>query len=216
MCWWRLLLCATYCGRRFTLRRTICVRMPEQAKGFLDYLSVMASLRQDGGQRREGAGDAGDGPVGIRVMTVHASKGLEFPIVYLPGMAQRRFPMQGRSSSVSPPVGMLPLEGAGQSIRDIAESGEACLFYVGVTRARDQLILSYSERYGKQNYKASPYLNALAAGLPGAKLVKVYWQGGTTAAAAEETGELGSPAATEFGDAPTIQGSTTPVYFDQS
>src|SRR6266566_2793670 len=56
--------------------------MPEQAKGFLDYLSVMASLRQDGGQRREGAGDAGDGPVGIRVMTVHASKGLEFPVVY--------------------------------------------------------------------------------------------------------------------------------------
>src|SRR6266566_1265131 len=124
-------------------------------------------------------------------------------------MAQRRFPMQGRSSSVSPPVGMLPLEGAGQSIRDIAESGEACLFYVGVTRARDQLILSYSERYGKQNYKASPYLNALAAGLPGAKRVNVYWQGGITAAA-EEAGELGSPAATEFGDAPTIQGSTTP------
>ncbi len=183
--------------------------MPEQAKGFLDYLSVMASLRQDGGQRREGAEDAGDGPVGIRVMTVHASKGLEFPVVYLPGLAQRRFPMQGRSSSVSPPVGMLPLEGAGQSPRDIAESGEACLFYVGVTRARDQLILSYSERYGKQNYKASPYLNALAAGLPGAKLVKVYWQGGITAAA-EEAGELGSPAATEFGDAPTIQGSTTP------
>ncbi len=184
--------------------------MPEQAKGFLDYLSVMASLRQDGGQRREGAGDAGDGPVGIRVMTVHASKGLEFPVVYLPGLAQRRFPMQGRSSSVSPPVGMLPLEGAGQSPRDIAESGETCLFYVGVTRARDQLILSYSERYGKQNYKASPYLDALAAGLPGARLVKAYWQRGITAAAAEETGELGSPAATEFGDAPTIQGSTTP------
>ncbi len=184
--------------------------MPEQAKGFLDYLSVMASLRQDGGQRREGAGDAGDGPVGIRVMTVHASKGLEFPVVYLPGLAQRRFPMQGRSSSVSPPVGMLPLEGAGQSPRDIAESGETCLFYVGVTRARDQLILSYSERYGKQNYKASPYLDALAAGLPGARLVKVYWQGGTTVAAAEETDELGSPAATEFGAGPTIQGSTTP------
>jgi len=184
--------------------------MSEQAKGFLDYLSVMASLRQDGGQRREGAEDAGDGPVGIRVMTVHASKGLEFPVVYLPGLAQRRFPMQGRSSSTSPPVGMLPLEGADQSARDIAESGEACLFYVGVTRARDQLILSYSERYGKQNYKASPYLDALAAGLSGARLVKVYWQGETTAAVAEETGEHGSTEATEFGAAPAVQGSTTP------
>ncbi len=171
--------------------------MPEQAKGLLDYLSVLASLRQDGGQRREGAEDeAGDGPAGIRVMTVHASKGLEFPIVYLPGLVQRRFPMQGRSSPVTAPVGMLPLEGAGQSTRDIAESGEACLFYVGVTRARDQLILSYSERYGKQNYKASPYLDALVAGLPADRLVTVYWQGGSAAAVAEETGQA-SPAATE-------------------
>src|SRR5260370_30565687 len=79
-----------------------------------------------------------------------------------------------------------------------------------MTSARDQLILSFSDRYGKQNYKSSPFLDALAAGLPGSRLVKVYWQGGTTAAVAEETGEHGSPAATEVGDAPTIQGSTTP------
>jgi len=143
-------------------------------------------------------------------MTVHASKGLEFPIVYLPGLVQRRFPMQGRSSPVAAPVGMLSLEGAGQNPRDIAESGEACLFYVGVTRARDQLILSYSERYGKQNYKASPYLDALAAGLPADRLVKVYWQGGSAAAVAEETGEDESTAATEVEAIPGEQGGITP------
>jgi DNA helicase-2/ATP-dependent DNA helicase PcrA len=185
--------------------------MPEQAKEFLDYLSVLASLRQDGGQRREGAEDeAGEGPTGIRVMTVHASKGLEFPIVYLPGLVQRRFPMQGRSSPIAAPVGMLPLEGAGQNPRDVAESGEACLFYVGVTRARDQLILSYSEHYGKQNYKASPYLDALMAGLPADRLVKVYWQGGTAAAVAEETGEQGSLAATEVEAIPGERGNIMP------
>jgi superfamily I DNA/RNA helicase len=185
--------------------------MPEQAKEFLNYLSVLASLRQDGGQRREGAEDeAGDGPTGIRVMTVHASKGLEFPVVYLPGLVQRRFPMQGPSSPIAAPVGMLPLEGDGQSPRDIAENGEACLFYVGVTRARDQLILSYSERYGKQNYKASPYLDALVTGLPADRLVKVYWQGGTAAAVAEETGEHGSPATTGVEAIPGEQGNIAP------
>src|SRR5258708_7432436 len=134
--------------------------MPEQEKGFLDYLSVMASLRQDGGQRREGAGDAGDGRVGIRVMTVHASKGLEFPVVYLPGLAQRRFPMQGRSSSVSPPAGMLPLGGGGQSTRDISESGEGRLFFLGGARGRRPLIPRFHERHCKQEYKSSPHPQA--------------------------------------------------------
>jgi len=30
------------------------------------------------------------------------------------------------------------------------------LFYVGLTRARDHLILSHSERYGKKSYRRSP------------------------------------------------------------
>lgn len=153
----------------------------ERAQGFLDYLQVMAMLRQDGGDRREGRGsDAEDAPDGIRVMTVHASKGLEFPVVYLPGLAQRRFPMQARSSPVSAPRGMLSTGG------DSNESGEACLFYVGMTRARDHLVLSYSERYGKQNYKPSAYLALLARDYSADRLTRVYWQGEAETAIEEE------------------------------
>src|SRR5437660_6263632 len=89
-------------------------------------------------------------------MTVHASKGLEFPVVYLPGLIQRNFPLQARSNPVPAPAGMLPVESEGSASH---ETGEACLFYVGVTRARDQLILSYSERKGKQKAKPSVYLD---------------------------------------------------------
>src|SRR5437660_7851555 len=88
-------------------------------------------------------------------MTVHASKGLEFPVVYLPGLIQRNFPLQSRSNPVPAPAGMLPAESEGSAAH---ETGEACLFYVGVTRARDQLVLSYSERNGKQKAKPSVYL----------------------------------------------------------
>jgi DNA helicase-2/ATP-dependent DNA helicase PcrA len=149
----------------------------EQARGFLDYLNVMLTLGQDSGGNRqqsvEGTGE--ERPDVIRVMTVHASKGLEFPVVYLPGLIQRNFPLQARSNPVPPPAGMLPLESEGSAMHD---SGEACLFYVGVTRARDQLVLSYSERNGKQKAKPSVYLDALLAGLPADRITRLSWQGG--------------------------------------
>lgn len=145
----------------------------EQAKGFLDYLSILLTLRQDGGGRRESTDGHDELPDVIRVMTVHASKGLEFPVVYLPGLVQRRFPAQKRAHPAPPPAGMLAPESEGDTAH---ETGEACLFYVGATRARDELILSYSERYGKMNYKRSPYIDALVAGLPQERITRVLWQ----------------------------------------
>jgi DNA helicase-2/ATP-dependent DNA helicase PcrA len=144
----------------------------ERAKGFLEYLSLLVLLRQDGG--RQGAEDSAEAEADIiRVMTVHASKGLEFPVVYLPGLVQRRFPSQARSNPVEPPNGMLAPESVGSAAH---ESGEACLFYVGVTRARDHLVLSYSERYGKLKYKRSPYLDALETSLPADRLTLLHWE----------------------------------------
>ncbi|HEV2404339.1 MAG TPA: PD-(D/E)XK nuclease family protein, partial [Ktedonobacterales bacterium] len=35
---------------------------------------------------------------------------------------------------------------------------EACLFYVGLTRARDELVLSHAERYGRMRYQPSQFL----------------------------------------------------------
>ncbi len=148
--------------------------LKEQAKGFLDYLSVLLALRQDGGNRREGAENGNEPlPDVIRVMTVHASKGLEFPVVYLPFLVSRRFPMQKRAQTAPPPRGMLPPGSEGDAAH---ESGEACLFYVGATRARDHLILSYSERYGKMTYKRSPYIDALVRGLPEERITRLIWQ----------------------------------------
>jgi ATP-dependent DNA helicase UvrD/PcrA len=153
------------------------VKLPgiqEQARGFLDYLSVLLTLRHDGGNRHEDTKDGDeDTPAVIRVMTVHASKGLEFPVVYLPGIVKQRFPIQRRGKPVEPPVGMLPPESEGEAAH---ETGEACLFYVGATRARDHLVLSYAERYGKKNYKHSAYIDALLAGLPEERIRRVVWQ----------------------------------------
>jgi CRISPR/Cas system-associated exonuclease Cas4 (RecB family) len=56
------------------------------------------------------------------------------------------------------------------------DSGESCLFYVGVTRARDQLILSYADHYGKTNYKRSPFLDALVGGLDTERITSIRWE----------------------------------------
>lgn len=61
----------------------------------------------------------------VRLMTLHGSKGLEFPVVFLCGAGK----------------GCIPLEAeAGRA--DIEE--ERRLFFVGITRARDELILLHS------------------------------------------------------------------------
>lgn len=150
-------------------------QLAERAKGFLEYLSLLVALRQDSSEHGQGDVQEEQADV-LRVMTVHTSKGLEFPIVYLPGLVRNNFPMQAKYDPVPPPEGMLPLESEGEAAHS---SGESCLFYVGVTRARDHVILSYSERRGKISAKASPYLDALRAGLPAERMTQVRWEQGT-------------------------------------
>ncbi|GKU23706.1 ATP-dependent helicase [Clostridium folliculivorans] len=58
----------------------------------------------------------------IKLMTLHASKGLEFSYVFITGVN----------------YGLIPL-----STRDIEEEEEMRLFFVGITRAKDYLELSY-------------------------------------------------------------------------
>jgi hypothetical protein len=68
-------------------------------------------------QVRKGTGQFDPGADSIKVMTMHASKGLEFPVVALLG------------------VGQMPAEGA-------QERDEARLFYVAATRATQRLIIA--------------------------------------------------------------------------
>jgi len=71
----------------------------------------------------------------ISLMTLHGSKGLEFPVVFLCGVREGLIPLQNRGSAGDP-------------------DEERRLFYVGMTRAQDELVLLTS---GKQ----SPFLKEI-------------------------------------------------------
>lgn len=83
-------------------------------------------------------------PDGVTVTTLHSAKGLEWPVVFIVGAAE----------------GGLPIVYADTPER-IEE--ERRLFYVGVTRARDQLVISWAlTRPGSSRYRqASRFLAAV-------------------------------------------------------
>jgi superfamily I DNA/RNA helicase/Zn-dependent peptidase ImmA (M78 family)/CRISPR/Cas system-associated exonuclease Cas4 (RecB family) len=137
---------------------------------FLDYLRVLTELRQDAAGAEEMVASADEG---VWVLTVHASKGLEFPVVFLPGLAERRFPVQSRHDFTPPPLGMVEGDDTAEDDPHLIE--EACLFYVALTRARDELVLSVAERYGAVSYRPSRFLAPIEASL-GKQLAHERWE----------------------------------------
>ena len=70
-------------------------------------------------------------------MTVHQAKGLEFPVVFICGAAEKKFPMKGQYKDILPlPSELLKFVPDGQI------NEERRLFYVAMTRAQDNLIIS--------------------------------------------------------------------------
>ncbi len=89
----------------------------------------------------------------VTLLTLHAAKGLEFPVVFLVGAED----------------GLLPLRWPGSEPDDDAVAEERRLFFVGVTRAQDRLYLSHAARrfrHGTEyDCRPSPFLSAIDPGL---------------------------------------------------
>jgi len=100
----------------------------------------------------------------VAVLTVHKAKGLEFPIVYLSGLAEGRFPARARRERLPLPASLrrvATVEGA-----PFAEERRLC--YVGMTRARDELILSFAAEAGSggRRRRPSPFIAEALDRLP--------------------------------------------------
>lgn len=93
----------------------------------------------------------------VNILTIHSSKGLEFPVVFLVNLVTQRFPTRERKDQIPIPQDV---------IKEILPEGdfhlqeERRLFYVGMTRAKDYLFLTAAHYYGegKRERKFSPFL----------------------------------------------------------
>ena len=142
---------------RFLIDRTGYIRVLEQegspeAISRIENLKELANAAQDAEERGESLSefldhaalvsdtDQYNGDARVTLMSLHAAKGLEFPLVFLAGMEEGLFP---HSRTMNDPNGL---------------EEERRLCYVGMTRAMDTLVLTraqYRRRYGNDAPESS-------------------------------------------------------------
>ena len=101
----------------------------------------------------------------VRMLTIHASKGLEFDAVHLPMMSAAHMPLARYTPRQRMPPDLARVSSAAPGHRD----DERALFLVAVSRARADLSISFSRQQGsRRNLKPSPFLASIAdvAGTP--------------------------------------------------
>lgn len=112
--------------------------------------------------------EAARGIDAVRLMTIHGAKGLEFPVVHMPGMNSDAMPRSFKPPSCPPPDGMLD-GGYGTAavvLKDAHIEEQECLFYVAVSRARDRLLLyAAATKTNGPPRTLSPFLSRIGSGL---------------------------------------------------
>jgi len=148
-------------------------------RGFLDFLAARAE-----GEAEAQAATAAEGHDGVRIMTVHNAKGLEFGVVAVPDLARGllaggRSPLLAVGREEQPRVGMqLRRLGAGainlfgysellEEARGRDSEEGLRLFHVAATRAERHLILSgvVKPEPGKEIKPGTPVIERLVAAL---------------------------------------------------
>lgn len=99
----------------------------------------------------------------VKLMTVHKAKGLEFPVLFLCSLIEGRFPLRLRDSDqlVPVPKDFYMNKREYEIKKQTHYEEERRLFYVGITRARDNLILTTSDKIRVQRRKPARYLEGI-------------------------------------------------------
>jgi ATP-dependent helicase/nuclease subunit A len=148
-------------------------------RGLLDFLAARAESDAEGQ-----AATAAEGHDGVRIMTVHNAKGLEFDVVAVPDLSRSllagaRAPLLVLGREQPPRVGM-QLRRLGSGAINLYDYAELCeeakrrdaeeglrLFHVAATRARERLLLSgvVKPEPGRETKPSTPVVERLVEAL---------------------------------------------------
>jgi DNA helicase-2/ATP-dependent DNA helicase PcrA len=131
----------------------------------VDYINLLTEV----GENPEVTNDNWQNENKVNILTVHSSKGLEFPVVFLVNLVTDRFPSRNRNDDLP-----IPDELVKEKLPDgdFHLQEERRLFYVGMTRAKERLYLASSKYYGdgKREKKISPFVLEALDKIPNSKL----------------------------------------------
>lgn len=114
------------------------------------YLVSLPALKAAGESTEDGTLDIALDEVSV--MTVHKAKGLEWDTVYIPACTEMAFPSKNQARGLQLPNA---LKAISASLADEHYSEERRLMYVAATRARSNLIVSFSD-HGKSMARRKP------------------------------------------------------------
>ncbi len=122
---------------------------------YLDYLEYSAEV----GESPTVDASSFDEYDAVNVLTIHSSKGLEFPVVFVANMVSERFPSRNRQDTIPIPDALIK-EILPENPKAEHTMEERRLAYVAYTRAKEILYLTGAQYYGegKRKKKLSPFI----------------------------------------------------------
>lgn len=106
--------------------------------------------------------DLGPGVDAVRLMTVHAAKGLQFGAIHIVGLHDDGFPKKPRSDICQVPPGL----DDGRDPKKAQVQEERYCFFVAISRAEDHLRLYHTRQAAKEERAPSPFLVELGSFVP--------------------------------------------------
>jgi DNA helicase-2/ATP-dependent DNA helicase PcrA len=129
-------------------------------KGFIDYLEILEDINVTIPASKIMNDDS------VKVMTIHAVKGLEFEVVIITNLADKRFPIERTPKEPLIPKELMPEIADFLKTKSLTEEEyedeikkfekqslvleERRLFYVAITRAKKKLYLTFAQGYGRE------------------------------------------------------------------
>jgi len=99
----------------------------------------------------------------ITISTIHGVKGMQFPVVIVPDVVDRKLPTRYTKDKFPIPIELLKGVKSKFDEKELHLHEERRLFYVAITRAKEKLIITYAKRYGdnKTDSKPSSFLKEI-------------------------------------------------------